>query len=288
MFNLSTMANGISRHKLSVVAALSLSLTAEVVPVSAGSLADAKASGIVIGIANDPPFMQIDENGSPGGSGPEMDKAILAAIGITQVTGQVMEYGAMIPALQSKRITISSGGALFIKPERCEAVAFSDPITCDGSGFILPVSLVGKVKTYKDVADQSLIIGVCGGCVEQQNAIKAGVSADKIVVYPESISGLKLLLDKRIDVFATASSVASDLQKRNGDSSTQFVQAEDVPLGCGGAAFNKEDVELREAYNEGLKKIRANGKYMDILKKYGQESGSVGVDKASLEKLCAK
>lgn len=287
MFNSSTNVNGISPRKLFVLAALALSIAAEALPASAGSLADAKTSGVIIGIANDPPLMRMDENGSPAGLGPELDKAILNEIGISKVTGQVMEYGALIPALQSKRVDISSGGALFIKPERCEAVAFSDPISCDGAGFIIPVSLVGKVKTFKDVADQSLRIGVCGGCVEQQYAIKAGVSEDKIVVYPESVSGLKLLIDKRIDVFATSANVASDLQ-RNGDSSTKFVQAEDVPLGCGGAAFNKEDVELRDAYNEGLKKIRANGKYMEILKKYGKEGVAFGVDKASLEKLCAK
>ncbi|KRQ10932.1 ectoine/hydroxyectoine ABC transporter substrate-binding protein EhuB [Bradyrhizobium manausense] len=254
----------------------------------AESLENVKANGAIIAIANEPPWMRIDENGSPAGLGPEIDEAILKEAGITKVTGQLMEYGAMIPALQSGRATMSSSQGLYIKPERCEAVLFSDPVTCGGEGFILPIALGSKVKTYKDVADQSLRIGLAGGTTEQKLAIEAGVKDENIVIFPDGTTGMKLLLDKRIDVFALDSGASADLQKRLGNPAvTQFVRVEGVKPSCGGAAFSKDNAELRDAYNRGLAKIKASGKFYEIYKKYGSES-YMGTDDITTKQLCTK
>lgn len=248
---------------------------------------DLKQNGAVIAIANEPPWMRLDTSGQPVGIGPDVDKAILEAMGITKVSGQVMEYGAMIPSLQAKRATLSSSGGLYITPERCKSVIFSDPVGCNGEGFILSVDLVEKVKSYKDVADLGLRIGVCGGCFEQKLAAEAGVAADKIVIFPDGTSGFKLLTDKRIDVFAHDSATAFDLQKRLGDpKATAMIRVANTKMSCAGAAFNKENVALRDAYNEGLKTITANGKLLEILAKYDQKEILTGRDTVTTEKLC--
>lgn len=253
----------------------------------AATLEQAKSDGVTIAIANEPPWMKLEPDGSPAGLGPERDEAILKEVGVTKFTGQMMEYGAMIPAIQSGRATLSSSGALFVKPERCRAVIFSNPVSCSGEAFILPVALVGKVNSYKDVADQSLKIGVCGGCSEQKLAIEGGVKADNIVVFPDGTSGMKLLADKRIDVLAHDSSTAAELQKRVGDPVTmRVVPVAGTKLSCAAAAFSKDSVELRDAYNEGLRKIIASGKYLEILKKYGREQGAIDIDKVTTEQLC--
>ncbi|MCK1456772.1 ectoine/hydroxyectoine ABC transporter substrate-binding protein EhuB [Bradyrhizobium sp. 35] len=256
---------------------------------SATTLDEARSGGVTIAIANEPPWMQLNPDGTPAGLGPERDEAILREVGITKFTGQVMEYGAMIPAIQSKRATLSSSGALFVRPERCQAVIFSNPVSCGGHGFVLPVALAGKVSSFKDVADQSLKIGVCGGCAEQRLAIEAGVKADNILIYPDGTSGMKLLADKRIDVFANDSTTASDLQKRLSDLAvTEFVRVTGTKLSCAAAAFGKDDVELRDAYNEGLRKIIASGTYMKMMKKYGRDESTIGVGEITTEQLCAK
>lgn len=275
-------------RKIPALAALITLLAVQAVPAIANDrLEDLKANGAVLAIADAPPWMQLDASGAPAGVGPDLDRAVLEEMGITKVTGEVMDYGAMIPSLQARRTTLSSSGGLYIRPERCEAVIFSDPVGCSGEGFIVPVELVGKVSTYKHVADLGLRIGVCGGCSEQALATQAGIAADKIVVFPDATSGLKLLTDKRIDVFAHDSTTAADLQKRLGDPNvTQMVRVADVGLACAGAAFNKEDVALRDAYNESLKKVIASGKFMEILKKYGQEETAKGMNETSTAKLC--
>ena len=257
-----------------------------VAPSHAQSIEELKAKGASIAIAPEPPLMTIDENGVPGGLGPEMDRAILDEIGITAVTGQVMEYGAIIPAVQSRRVTMGTSAALYVRPERCRAVNFSEPMSCSQEAFILPTSLVDKVKSYKDVAEQGLRIGVCGGCSEQKLATDAGVDASKITVFPDGVSGYKLLADNRIDVFAHDSVTATGVQRRVGDGKTAVVIAEGTAVSCAAAAFNKDDKELLDAYNKARLNLFKSGKYMEILKKYDLEAVSVADLDVTTEKLC--
>ncbi|RVI61358.1 ectoine/hydroxyectoine ABC transporter substrate-binding protein EhuB [Sinorhizobium meliloti] len=250
-------------------------------------LDDAKENGVTIAVANEPPYMQINPDGTPGGWGPEMDAAVLKEAGVAKFSGQLMEYGAMIPALQSNRADLASSGALYIKPERCEAVLFSDPVSCSGESLIMAAALREKVKTYDDVAKQGLKIGVCGGCTEQKLALEAGVKEDSVVVFPDGASGLKLLEDGRIDVFANDSATTANLFKRLDPADWHYVRIENI-RSCGGAAFNKNSAELRDAYNDGLRRIRANGTYMKIMKKYGLQEDARDIEKTSTQQLCEK
>lgn len=256
-------------------------------PVAADALSDLKAKGsATIGMAAEPPWMILEPNGTPTGIGPDIDRAVLETFGVKGATAQVMEYGALIPAVQAKRITFSTGAALYIRPERCRAVAFSDPVVCSGEGLIITSALAGKVKTYADIAKLGLKIGVCAGCSEQKLAVAAGVKDDNITVWPDGTSGMKMLLDKRIDVMGHDAPSALDLQKKLGTAGTQVVFVDNVPLSCSASAFNKEDATLREAYNEGLKKVIASGKYVEILKKYGFENLAPGREGMTTDKHC--
>ncbi|MER9664714.1 transporter substrate-binding domain-containing protein [Mesorhizobium sp. M0159] len=248
---------------------------------------DAKGNGVTIAISNDPPFMKMNPDGTPGGWGPEMDAAILKEMGITKFSGEMIEGGAMIPALQSNRATLSSSGALFIRPERCDAILFSEPVSCNSEGFLMSSSLAGKVATYKDVADQGLKIGVCAGCSNQKLAIEAGVKEENMVVYPDATTAAKLLEDKRVDIVGNDSFTLSVLFKRADPAEIHFVRIANT-RGCAAAGFGKANAELRDAYNEGLRKVRANGKYMEIMKKYDFEEGAHDVETASMEQLCRK
>lgn len=249
----------------------------------------AKSDGVTIAIANEPPYALMGEDGSPTGAGPELDKAILREAGITKFAGAVMEYGAMIPAVQSKRASFASTGSLLITPERCSAVNFSEPLICDGDALIVANSLAGKVQGIKDLAAAGVRVGVCGGCTAQKKALAAGVPEDKIVIFPDATSGVKLLADGRIDVFLYGTIGTTDLYGRLVDKTKfKYVDAIDTTPGCQGAAFNKNDTELRDAYNAGIVKIRASGEYLSILRRFKMEGAAIGSDKVSTAQLCSK
>ncbi|MER8516359.1 ectoine/hydroxyectoine ABC transporter substrate-binding protein EhuB [Mesorhizobium sp. M1060] len=281
-------SNGSTRKRAIGFGIIFVASTILATPLSfAQTLNDARTNGVTIAIANEPPLAQLDKDGAPTGAGPDLDRAILKEAGVTGLSGDVMDYGAMIPAVQSQRATFASGGSLYIKPERCEAVAFSNPVMCGGVSFILPNALADKVHSYKDIAALGLRVGACGGCVMQKLAIDAGVSEDKIIIFPDGTSGVKLLTDNRIDVFSHDTTAGFDLYRRLADPAKyKYVRLTDGPMDCYGAAFNKNNAELRDAYNDGLKKIRASGKYTEILKKYGLEEAAFGTDTMTTEKLC--
>ncbi|MER8440679.1 ectoine/hydroxyectoine ABC transporter substrate-binding protein EhuB [Mesorhizobium sp. M1312] len=255
----------------------------------AQTLEQAKSDGVTIAIANEPPYAFMGADGSPTGAGPELDKAILGEVGITRFSGQVMEYGAMIPAVQSRRATFASSGSLMITPQRCEAVIYSEPLICDGGSFVLSNKLADTVKSVKDLAAAGATVAVCGGCVAQQLALKAGIPTDKIIIFPDAPSGLKLLTDGRVDVYFHDTLATPGLFEKLVDKSKfKYLPVPDFPIGCQAAAFNKDDVALRDAYNDGIKKVRESGKYMEILKKFKMEAAAFGIDTATAEQLCKK
>ncbi|RWF89920.1 MAG: ectoine/hydroxyectoine ABC transporter substrate-binding protein EhuB [Mesorhizobium sp.] len=253
----------------------------------AGALDEAKSDGVIIAIANEPPYAFMNADGAPTGAGPELDKAILREAGITKFSGNVMEYGAMIPAVQSGRATFASVGSLVINKERCQNVIFSEPLICDGGSFVLANALESKIKTVEDIAAAGLKVGVCGGCVSHTLATKAGIPDDKIIIFPDANSGLKLLADGRIDVFFHDTLSTSRLYKTLVDNSAfRYEPLTSVPISCQGAAFNKSDTDLRDAYNEGIRKVKASGEYIEILKKFNFEGAAFGVDTVNTEQLC--
>ncbi|WP_368508647.1 ectoine/hydroxyectoine ABC transporter substrate-binding protein EhuB [Bradyrhizobium lupini] len=242
---------------------------------------------VVIGIANDPPFMSLTPDGKPAGIGPSIDKAVLGQMGVSAVAAQVMEYGALIPAVRANRIIFASGGALNITPERCQAVLFSEPTTCMGDAFVVRADAGQSVTTYKDLANRGLRVGVCGGCTMEKFALSAGVKRENLVIFPDDVSGFKMLLDKRIDVLASGAGPMAHVRATSSNPSlTALIQVKDAPVSCTGAVFRKDDAEFRNAYNVGLRKIQETGEYSAILKKFGNEELATLVTSRSTAQLC--
>ena len=57
--------------------------------------------------------------------------------------------------------------------------------------------------TYADLAASDTIkVGAPGGGTEERLALEAGVPRDRVIVVPDTQSGIKMLADGRIDVYA--------------------------------------------------------------------------------------
>lgn len=244
---------------------------------------------IVSGVANEAPWMIISADGKLSGVGPEIDREALAATGITNYQPQVMDYGAMIPALQVRRVDIISSGALTIQPKRCEQVIYSDPVVCTSDGFMLRKDLEGKIQSYVDVAKNNLRIGITPGSYQMRWAAKAGIPQQNIVPFPDGVSAVKMLQDNRIDLFALGDTSLESLRDQIKDPNmVVFFPVKDTPLGCAAAAFRKEDVALRDLYNKGLKNIVENGKYTEIMANYGLSSHVELGKGQTTEALCSR
>lgn len=69
---------------------------------------------------------------------------------------------------------------LFMKPERCAAVAYSEPVLCDAEAMLVKKGNPKGFKSYEDVAkDTAATIGAPGGGTEEKLALNAGVPRDR-------------------------------------------------------------------------------------------------------------
>ncbi|MBY4609262.1 ectoine/hydroxyectoine ABC transporter substrate-binding protein EhuB [Rhizobium sp. 9T] len=269
-------------------ASLSALLVTAVAPASADDkLEQLKEQGFArIAIANEPPFTAVGADGKVSGAAPDVARAIFEKLGVKEVVASISEYGAMIPGLQAGRHDAITAG-LFMKPERCNAVAYSEPILCDAEAFALKKGNPLKLTSYKDIADNpDAKIGAPGGGTEEKLALEAGVPRDRVIVVPDGQSGIKMLQDGRIDVYSLPVLSIHDLMAKAKDPNLETVApVVNAPVYCDGAAFRKQDVALRDAFDVELKKLKESGEFAKIIEPYGFSAKAAM--STSREKLCA-
>lgn len=222
-----------------------------------------------IAIANEPPWTEIKPDGKVTGAGPELAREIFKRLGVPEIQASVSEYGAMIPGLQARRFDIVDAG-LFIKPERCRAVIFSEPNLCDAEAFAVQKGNPKGLLTYADIANSDARVGVPGGGTEERLALQAGVPRDRAVVVPDGQSGIKMLQDGRIDAYALPTLSIRDLLAKANDPNLEIITPiKDTPVFCAGAAFNKADTDLRDAYDRVLAEMKQSGDLAKVIEPFG-------------------
>lgn len=239
-----------------------------------------------IAIANEPPFTAVGADGKVSGAAPDVAREIFKRLGVDDVVASISEYGAMIPGLQAGRHDAVTAG-LFMKPERCAAVAYSEPVLCDAEAFLLKKGNPKGFKSYADIAkDETATIGAPGGGTEEKLALEAGVPRERVIVVPDGQSGVKMLQDGRIDVYSLPVLSINDLASKANDPNLEVVApVEGAPVYCDGAAFKKGDEALRDAYDVELAKMKDSGEFAKIIEPYGFSAAAAM--STSREKLCA-
>jgi len=190
----------------------------------------------------------------------------------------------MIPGVQARRFDMVAAG-LFIKPERCAAVLFSEPDLCDAESFMIKKGNPMGLQSFADIAAKGARVGVVGGGTEEKLALEAGVDRSKVIVVPDPQSGAKMLQDDRLDVYALPVLSISDLMKKADDPNLEmFAPVEGTPIFCAGAAFRKQDAALRDAYDVALAELKASGEFAKIIEPFGYSAEAAM--QTSREKLC--
>ena len=170
-----------------------------------------------VAVANEPPYSDIKTDGYVTGAAPDVARAVLNMLGVADLKAEVIMYGAMIPALQARRVDMATSG-LYIKPDRCESIIYSEPDLCGAEAFAVPVGNPNNLLTYEDIAAQpALKMVTCAGCAEEKYALERGVSADQIVYFDTPPSGIKMLQQGRVDVFALSGLGTQDLLNKTND-----------------------------------------------------------------------
>jgi polar amino acid transport system substrate-binding protein len=281
----------IKRKALLTTALLSALLSA----LSAASVAHAdddkldqlKKQGFArIAIANEPPFTAVSPDGKVTGAGPDVARAVFRKLGVNDIVASISEYGAMIPGLQVGRHDAIAAG-LFMTPQRCAAVAYSEPVLCAVEAFAIKKGNPKGIKSYEQIAtDGKAVLGVEGGTTEQKLAMAAHVPTDRLIIVPDGQSGLKMLQDGRIDAFALPGlSISQLLAKANDPNIEELSPIQNTPVQCDGVAFRKQDTALRDQFDVELKKLKESGEFAKIVEPYGFSAKAAMT--TTRAKLCA-
>jgi polar amino acid transport system substrate-binding protein len=220
---------------------------------SADTLDDLRKKGYAtVAVANEPPYSDIKADGYVTGAAPDVARAVMAKLGVPEIDAKVIMYGAMIPALQARRVDMATSG-LYIKPKRCESIIYSEPDLCGAEAFAVAVGNPLNIMTYEDIAaNPDATMTTCAGCAEEAYALERGVQPG------------------RVNVFALSGLGTQDLLRKTNDPNLELVMpVTGVPMGCAGAAFNANDTAFRDAYDAALKELKDSGEFAKIIEPYG-------------------
>jgi polar amino acid transport system substrate-binding protein len=258
-----------------------------------GKLAALQEAGTVtIGFANEKPYAY-EEGGELKGASVDIAKAVFAELGIDDIESKLSDWGQLIPGLQAGQFDVITAG-MAIQPGRCKNAAFSEPTMQYGEGLIVQKGNPLGLESYADIANNSeASVVVMSGATENDFLLSEGVSEEQIQSAPDIPATFSAVESGRADATTgTEMTVKMALESSNNDS-IEFVETfeqpdvEGVPS-YGGAAFNLNDTELRDAYNEKLAELKEDGKVAEILEANGfsPESNMVEVGEVTTEALC--
>ncbi|MCX5369686.1 ectoine/hydroxyectoine ABC transporter substrate-binding protein EhuB [Streptomyces sp. NBC_00103] len=251
-----------------------------------GSLLDTlrDQGSVKIGIASEPPFGYVGDDGQATGEAPAIAKAIFKKLGIDEVKPVPVDFGALIPGLKARQFDVVSAG-MYINPLRCEQVLFADPDYLMLDSFIVRKGNPHGIKTYADVKKKGLKLA-SGKAYAQIDYAKAAGIAD-VLVLPDQVAGLDAVAQGRVDAFAgTRITVKSAVAGSGRVSATEPFQpvVDGKPAyGAGGFAFRQSEKNFRDAFNKELLKLKQDD-YRELLRIVGP----FGFAKADMTDLTAK
>lgn len=254
-------------------------------------------TGVVrVGYANEAPYAYMDSaSGQLTGEAPEILRRIMGTLGVDEVEGVLTEFGALIPGLQAERFDVIAAG-MYITPQRCEQIAFSNPSYAIGEAFVVEEGNPLNLHSFEDVKKHvSATIGVMAGAVEQGYARDVGIPGGRIIVFPDNVSGLDGVRSGRVDAFAgTSLTIQTMLAKMSNDSGIEKAAPFTDPVidgksvrGYGAFGFRGDDQGLLHAFNDGLASFIGTEAHLELVKPFGFTADNLPGDVTAAH-LCAR
>lgn len=265
------MTSNVTRRKVLMGAAIlggsALLRTPGVFAQSEGTLARLRKAGVVkIAIPQTPPWSEIKPDGSLVGIAPEIIVPALNAIGIERMEAIPASYAELIPGMLAGRWDVC-GASLTVSQARCAAVAFPSPF-CFGYLAIAyrPDDMTDPPLSMADAAKRGLKIATNAGGF-QLAALRKLARPENLLLFNNVNSVIEAVAAKRADI---ALDVYAGMNLIKTSTPIAFTPAlTDMGYTSSGAAFRKTDVDLYEAFDVEVKKLKASGFVAQINEKYG-------------------
>jgi len=218
-----------------------------------------------------PPIESYEEGTSnPVGLDIDIAKALAQELGVNVKFEQVADFAGIVGDLKSKRYDIVMS-AISITPEREAEIDFIPYFGPVGTGILVPKGNPNGFKTLEDLCGFTVAAQVGTYQVDQMDALNAGACKDNpidIQTFPDNPAAVQELILGRVDAELADDPVAaySALQS-DGKIELAATGFESATYGIG---VRKDSTQLKSVLQEAFQAIRDNGKYGQILEKWGQ------------------
>jgi polar amino acid transport system substrate-binding protein len=235
-----------------------------------------EAGTIKIGYSIEAPYAFVKKNGEVTGLSTMEAKEIVNRLGIKNIEWRLMEFGSLINELESGKIDIIATG-MFISNERAKRVNFSEPTFCVKQGLLVAKGNPKKLFSYQQIfKNKSLKIAIVEGSVEEVMLIGMGFNSQHLVLVPDVEAGKIAVETSLADAFVVSRPTLRQLLSNDKTNlveiATRFNEP-DVTLnkntGYGAVQFQKNEVQLQNAWNKELKAFIGSPKHLELLAKFG-------------------
>jgi polar amino acid transport system substrate-binding protein len=243
-----------------------------------GVLEGARESGVLkTAFVAARPVAFVDEDaGEATGSGIDLVRGLASSIDIADVETIFVTFDAMIPGLEARRWDMSAF-PFFITAERCDAVAFTDPVAKFTQGALVAPGNPLDIHGYDDLADNDKIrIATQAGSAEAGWAKDAGVPDSRIQSFPEERLAIEAVRQGRADVYLQAAFSLTQVEENYGVTDVEVATPFAGPIVNGveeiayaGFALRHEDVDLLHALNKEIAALKSSGELLEIQAPYG-------------------
>ncbi|WP_443076411.1 ectoine/hydroxyectoine ABC transporter substrate-binding protein EhuB [Streptomyces sp. TRM 70361] len=232
-----------------------------------------RAQGTVrLGIAGEVPYGYINKQGELTGEAPEIAKVVFKRLGVENVVPVPTEFGSLIPGLRSQQFDVVSAG-MYINPDRCEQVIFSDPEYVMLDAFIVRKGNPKDLHSYEDIVEKGAKMATGTAYAEIDYAVAAGVDRGDILILPDQVAGLAAVEQGRADVFAgtslTVRQVVEGSDRAEATEPFQPMVDGEPAIGAGGFAFRPTATVLRDEFNRELHRLKESGELLEIMRPFG-------------------
>jgi ABC-type amino acid transport substrate-binding protein len=236
------------------------------------SYADAVENGITLGITPDFPYTYLSESNEPEGIDVTINNAVLAWIGITDVTYEIMPWDSLIPALQAEQIDIIADN-IHETPDRIKVISFTGPAWWYGPALIVTGDNPDNIQSYDDLTRDGVTVGAVSGsaAAEYLNFIGADVTTfkDNTAEFAAAEQGRVSVILEDDTKFA-----AYKLQNDSTNLEALDVDAPEILISEYGYSYaryglRQDDCTLNFAYSRALAEMRGSGEIGQILEQFG-------------------
>jgi polar amino acid transport system substrate-binding protein len=233
----------------------------------------------VIQIGSDISYAPIEfyEEGTQNAEGLDVDlaNALAEELGVRAEfinTG----FDGIIPALNANRFDLLMS-AMTVTADRQKEIDFI-PYLSAGTDILVAEGNPKNVKSVEDLSGLTVGVQIATIQVDQLKAANdqlkaAGKPEIRVLTFDQNPLAVEQLRNGRADaVIADSPVVANDALLSNGKLQALGLAMEAAPYGIG---VRKDSTALKTAVEGALKKLQENGKYDEILAKWGLEGGAL-------------